>query len=102
MLLVTVSSINLYICTCTGGRAYSNAFFGRGGGPIFLDDVQCSSSSSQLLECHSKTVASRNCLHTDDAGVGCEGTFIILGLKCNYQWCSYSFRLSSLFPQLHA
>ena len=57
------------------GRAYSNAHFGTGSGPIFLDDVQCSSSSSQLLECPSRPILSHNCLHSADAGVSCEGNF---------------------------
>ena len=56
-----------------GGRAYSNAYFGAGSGPIVLDDVQCSSSASQLLECYSRPILSHNCLHSDDAGVRCEG-----------------------------
>ena len=58
---------------CSGGTAYSNAYFGVGSGPIFLDDVQCTSSSSQLLECPSRPILSHNCLHSADAGVGCEG-----------------------------
>ena len=58
-----------------GGTAYSNAYFGTGSGPIFLDDVQCSSSPSQLLECPSRPILSHNCLHSTDAGVGCEGVF---------------------------
>ena len=66
-----------------GGIAYSNAHFGAGTGPIFLDDVQCSSSVSQLLECSSRPILSHNCQHSDDAGVGCEGitncdTYIII------------------------
>ena len=56
-----------------GGSAYHNAYFGVGSGPIFMDDVQCTSSSSQLLECPSRPILSHNCLHSDDAGVGCEG-----------------------------
>ena len=55
------------------GRAFGDAFFGAGTGPIFLDEVQCSSSTSQLLECSSRPIASHDCLHTADAGVGCEG-----------------------------
>ena len=55
------------------GRAFRNAFFGQGTGPIFLDDVQCSSSSNQLLECFSSPILTHNCLHTEDAGVECEG-----------------------------
>ena len=54
-------------------RAYSNAHFGTGSGPIFLDDVQCSSTSNQLLECHSRPILSHNCLHSADAGVDCGG-----------------------------
>ena len=68
----------------TGGRAYSNAHFGVGSGPIFLDDVQCTSSSSQLLECYSRPILSHNCLHSADAGVGCEGVFY----KEDYLHCS--------------
>ena len=64
------------ICNCSvfvGGIAYSEARFGAGTGPIFLDDVQCSSSSSQLLECSSSPILTQNCQHSEDAGVGCEG-----------------------------
>jgi len=69
--LSTSSPVPQYI----GGRAYSNAHFGAGSGPIFLDDLQCTSSSNQLLGCTSSPILSHNCLHTDDAGVGCEGMF---------------------------
>ena len=67
------------ICNCSvflGGIAYSNAQFGAGTGPIVLDDVQCSSSASQLLECFSSPILTQNCQHSDDAGVGCEGMLI--------------------------
>ena len=69
LLIAYLLSLFVYI----GGRAFSNAHFGIGSGPIFLDDVQCTSSSSQLLECPSRPILSHNCLHSDDAGVGCEG-----------------------------
>ena len=62
----------------TGGIVYSSAHFGAGSGPIFLDDVQCTSSASKLLECYSRPILSHNCLHSDDAGVGCEGITTIL------------------------
>ena len=52
---------------------YRSAFFGAGTGPIFLDEVQCSSSASELLECSSRPILSHDCSHADDAGVGCEG-----------------------------
>ena len=62
-----------FITFPTGGRAYSNGHFGNGSGPIFLDDVHCTSSASKLLECASRPILSHNCLHSADAGVGCEG-----------------------------
>ena len=58
------------------GIAYSNARFGAGNGPIYLDDVACTSSASQLLECSSRPILTHNCLHSADAGVGCEGNFL--------------------------
>ena len=73
---VIVGSLKKFLSTvtvCVGGTAYSNAYFGTGSGPIFLDDVQCTSSSSQLLECPSRPILSHDCLHSDDAGVGCKG-----------------------------
>ena len=63
----------MHLCS-VGGMTYRSAFFGTGTGPIFLDEVQCSSSASQLLECSSRPILSHDCSHTDDAGVGCEGT----------------------------
>ena len=62
--------------------AYSHAFFGVGTGPIYLDDVGCSSSSaSQLLECPSRPILTHDCLHSADAGVGCEGKFFQVYFK---------------------
>ena len=57
----------------TGGTPYYNAFFGAGTGPIYLDNVACTSSDSQLLECSSRPILTHNCNHHADAGVGCEG-----------------------------
>ena len=66
-------------CACSaGGIAYSNAYFGAGTGPIYLDNVACTSSASQLLECSSRPISTHNCLHSADAGVGCEGNFCFL------------------------
>ena len=56
-----------------GGTAYNNARFGAGTGPIYLDDVGCTSSASQLLECSSRPILTHNCRHSADASVGCKG-----------------------------
>ncbi|XP_064405891.1 uncharacterized protein LOC135350948 isoform X5 [Halichondria panicea] len=71
-----------YAYTSTG-TPYSNAFFGSGTGPIYMDDVQCSSSSSQLLECSSRPILDHNCDHSDDAGVGCEAPCLTGDIRLN-------------------
>ena len=69
-----------------GGTAHSNAHFGVGSGPIVLDDVHCTSSSSQLLECHSRPILSHDCLHSAVAGVVCKGMGQIPTTE-KFQWC---------------
>ena len=70
----------------TGGIQYSNAYFGAGTGPIYLDDVACTSSANQLLECSSRPILAHNCDHHADAGVGCEGK-VFYKLKCSSMRC---------------
>ena len=82
-------------CLYAGGRAYINAHFGVGSGSIFLDDVQCTSSSNQLLRCPARKILSHNCHHSDDAGVGCEGMFH----KKFYISCARNFCLPCLYIQ---
>ena len=85
MFSVSKSVLNLLLFLWSGGVPYSNAYFGVGTGPIYLDDVACTSSASQLLECSSRPIASHNCLHSADAGVGCEGdTFWIQSFSTKF------------------
>ena len=77
------SQVLLILPNCAGGSAYSNAHFIAGSGPIFLDDVQCTSSSNQLLECYSRPILSHNCIHSADVGVGCEGKYCTSSLFTN-------------------
>ena len=75
---IHVGDFPLYYLTCgAGGTPYHNSFFGTGTGPIYLDDVACTSSASQLLECSSRPISSHNCLHSADAGVKCEGIIFL-------------------------
>ena len=74
---------------CVDGIAYSYAYFGAGTGPIYLDDVGCTSSASQLLECSSRPILTHNCLHSADAGVGCKGNLII---DLGYETCQICFQ----------
>ena len=51
--------------------ALSLARFGEGTGPIWLDDVFCTGSESELLECPHNGIGNHNCEHFEDASVRC-------------------------------
>ena len=52
-----------------GSSAYSRARYGRGRGPIHLDDVGCRGSEQRLIDCHN--TLQKNCIHSEDASVRC-------------------------------
>ena len=62
----------------TDGKYYSSAYFGSGSGKIWLDDVACTSSNTKLLQCSSSPIGEETCSHSEDAGVGCEGAYMLL------------------------
>ena len=53
------------------------AYFGRGSGDILLDNVVCRGTESSLLECTTNIIGQHNCDHSEDAGVRCEGDFLL-------------------------
>jgi len=52
--------------------AFSSAYFGRGTGPILLDDVACTGYESRLTSCRYDSFT-YDCQHYEDAGVRCQG-----------------------------
>jgi deleted-in-malignant-brain-tumors protein 1 len=50
-------------------RAYGQAFFGQGTGPINIDNVNCVGNESLLLDC--SYITDHNCVHAEDSGVVC-------------------------------
>ena len=70
----------------TGAVAYTNAYFGRGSGGIFLDDVGCTGTESTLLSCNNPGIGYHNCHHSDDAGVRCLGKGIS-SYMCYLDYC---------------
>ena len=59
-------------------QALSNAFFGAGTGPIHLDNLMCVGNETRLIDCPHNGVGIEDCSHFEDAGVICQGTYIIL------------------------
>ena len=56
----------------TGAQsAHGNAFFGRGVGPIWYDEVACVGRESNLTGCPSTMPGEPNCNHYEDAGATC-------------------------------
>ena len=58
----------------TGAVAFSAAHFGAGIGPIYLANVECSGSESNLTHCPHSSFVICSSGHGEDAGVRCQGT----------------------------
>jgi len=50
--------------------AYSSAAFGRGSGPILIDNVACTGRENRLIDCTFDNNTG-DCSHSEDAGVRC-------------------------------
>ena len=68
-IMTIIADISLFFIAA--GRARSFAFFGRGTGPILLDDVMCTGNERRLVDC--PFISNHNCMHSEDAGVVCPG-----------------------------
>ncbi|VDI08633.1 Hypothetical predicted protein, partial [Mytilus galloprovincialis] len=58
----------------TGALSKSRAFYGRGTGQIWLDNVRCSGNETSLSQCQHAPMGVTNCHHTEDVGVICSGS----------------------------
>ncbi|XP_057634707.1 deleted in malignant brain tumors 1 protein-like [Chionomys nivalis] len=54
-----------------------SSLFGDGSGPIFLDDVRCLGTESNLGYCRHLGLSVHNCDHHEDAGAICSGQLMI-------------------------
>ena len=58
--------------------------YGRGEGPIILDELDCRGDESSLLDCFHIPIGFNNCGHYEDAGVYCYGNLNFVTLKEGY------------------
>ena len=56
-----------------GSIPLKEAEFGQGSGKILLSNVNCNGTESSLLDCPVSGVSQKNCNHSEDAAVRCEG-----------------------------
>ena len=62
----------VYSLISTDAVAFSRAHFGAGTGTIYLDNVYCTGSENNLIDCTRSTTV--GCFgHSEDAGVRCQG-----------------------------
>uniref|UniRef100_A0A803WDL2 SRCR domain-containing protein n=1 Tax=Ficedula albicollis TaxID=59894 RepID=A0A803WDL2_FICAL len=54
--------------------ALSEAAFGEGAGPIWLEKVHCKGTELSLWDCPAKPLFGKNCDHKEDAAVNCSGS----------------------------
>ena len=63
----------LFITIPTDAVAFGNAHFGAGTGTIYLDNVGCTGSETNLNDCPRSSSVSCFSGHSEDAGVRCQG-----------------------------
>lgn len=71
--------------------------FGKGDGPILLDNVICNGSETSILNCQSDDLHQHNCAedHSEDAAVICDGNEATFYCGCKegvnwHAWPCYS------------
>ncbi|KAM7053366.1 neurotrypsin [Acridotheres tristis] len=70
-------------------KAWSQAYFGEGSGPVLLDEVQCTGNELSIEQCPKSSWRQHNCGHKEDAGVSCtpltDGALRLAGGKGSHE-----------------
>ena len=62
--------------------------FGKGTGPIWLSRLSCIGNETNLTDCARFNIGTKNCTHSDDAGVSC--TYLSMGkLQTSLKYIKY-------------
>lgn len=75
-------------------EATTNAHFGAGSGPIWLDNVVCNGDEPNLPRCQNQGFEVHNCGHNEDAGVVCEGMILAQYIPAFWVTMNYYLLLS--------
>ena len=70
----------------TGASTPTQAHFGEGTGPIWVDNAACTGTEARLVDCPANPLGSHNCDHNEDVGTRCIPVFseYILCPQCTY------------------
>ena len=68
-----IHPVDDFYCIISDAIAYSNARYGQGTGPIWLDNLACTGAEYNLTSCSYDSDTS-DCSHYEDAGVRCNTT----------------------------
>lgn len=61
----------LYYLLRKTSESYPQAKYGKGAGPIWLDDLNCLGSESSIDECDHRGWGVSNCRHNEDLSIRC-------------------------------
>ena len=63
----------LFPCTIIGAIALTDSRFSEGRRPEVINDIRCSGSESEVLDCPLVFEGSESCGQFEDAGIVCQG-----------------------------
>nr|Q5G267.1 RecName: Full=Neurotrypsin; AltName: Full=Serine protease 12; Flags: Precursor [Macaca mulatta]AAW57542.1 neurotrypsin [Macaca mulatta] len=70
-------------------KAWHQAYFGEGSGPVMLDEVRCTGNELSIEQCPKSSWGEHNCGHKEDAGVSCtpltDGVIRLAGGKGSHE-----------------
>ncbi|XP_035856330.1 deleted in malignant brain tumors 1 protein-like [Sander lucioperca] len=76
----------------TARSALTNAAFGQGSGPIWLDDVSCTGNELSITDCRHQGFGVHNCVHGEDASIICAGKCLPIFKVHSISSCSHLTR----------